>query len=153
MSKLTYEDKLNIYKNEKKEMLFYSLYKFQKFLFVETNLKFRCAFQTLFYCGLRNGEFRGSTWNVIDNTYSKFILKNLSKLYNNDANYYGFKESWYVFDNIEPLSATTLLDRKTKISFVVRVKDIRTHDFRHSCVSLLIDSCANITLIANTKSY
>jgi integrase len=32
---------------------------------------------------------------------------------------------------------------------MARVKDIRIHDFRHSCASLLIDSGANITLVAN----
>ncbi len=53
-----------------------------------------------------------------------------------------------MFGNIDPLAATTLLDRKTKNTFVARVKDIRIHDFRHSCVSLLIDSGANITLVA-----
>ena len=42
----------------KKEMAFYTLEEFQRFLSVETDLKFRCAFQTLFYCGLRNGELR-----------------------------------------------------------------------------------------------
>lgn len=169
----------------KKEMLFYTLDEFQRFLSVETNLKFRCAFQTLFYCGLRNGELRGLTWNDIDFNKStltvnknivkvpdpktgkpytvtspktsssyrtipipNFLLKDLSDLYNDDANYYGFRESWYVFGNIDPLSATTLLDRKTKNAFMARVKDIRIHDFRHSCASLLIDSGANITLVA-----
>ena len=78
---------------------------------------------------------------------SNFLLKDLSDLYNDDANYYGFRESWYVFGNIDPLSATTLLDRKTKNAFMARVKDIRIHDFRHSCASLLIDSGANITLV------
>lgn len=77
-----------------------------------------------------------------------FLLKDLSYLYNDDANYYGFRESWYVFGNIDPLSATTLLDRKIKNAFMARVKDIRIHDFRHSCASLLIDSGANITLVA-----
>lgn len=72
----------------------------------------------------------------------------MSDLYNDDANYYGFRESWYVCDNIDQLSATTLLDRKTKNAFMARVKDIRIHDFRHSCASLLIDSGANITLVA-----
>ncbi len=152
---------------------------------METNLKFRCAFQTLFYCGLKNGELRGLTWNDIDFNKStlsvnknivkvpdhktckpytvtspktsssyrtipipNFLLKDLSDLYNGDANYYGFRESWYVFGNIDPLSATTLLDRKTKNAFMARVKDIRIHDFRHSCPSLLIDSGANITLVA-----
>lgn len=169
----------------KKEMAFYTLEEFQRFLSVETDLKFRCAFQTLFYCGLRNGELRGLTWNDInfnrstltinknivkvpDSKTSKpyivtspktsssyrtipipnFLLKDLSDLYNDDANYYGFKDSWYVFGNIDPLAATTLLDRKTKNAFMARVKDIRIHDFRHSCASLLIDSGANITLVA-----
>lgn len=169
----------------KKEMAFYTLEEFQRFLSVETDLKFRCAFQTLFYCGLRNGELRGLTWNDIDldnriirvnknivkvpdsktgkpytvtspKTSSNyrtipipnFLLKDLSNLYNDDANYYGFRDSWYVFGNIDPLAATTLLDRKTKNAFMARVKDIRIHDFRHSCASLLIDSGANITLVA-----
>lgn len=64
----------------KKEMLFYTLDEFQKFLSVETNLKFRCAFQTLFYCGLRNSELRGLTLNGIDFnkcalTITKILLK------------------------------------------------------------------------------
>lgn len=61
-----------------------------------------------------------------------------------------------MFGNIDPLAATTLLDRKTKNAFMARVKDIRIHDFSHSCASLLIDSGANITLVAktlNTYSY
>ena len=53
-----------------------------------------------------------------------------------------------MFGNIAPLSATTLLDRKTKNAFMARVKDIRIHDFRHSCASLLIDSGTKITLVA-----
>lgn len=169
----------------KKEMAFYTLEEFQKFLSVEIDLKFRCAFQTLFYCGLRNGELRGPTWNDINFNRStltvnknivkvpdpktgkpytvtspktsssyrtipipNFLLKDLSDLYNDDANYYGFRDSWYVFGNIDPLATTTLLDRKTKNAFMARVKDIRIHDFRHSCASLLIDSGANITLVA-----
>ena len=45
----------------KKEMSFYAPEEFQKFLSVENDVKFICAFQTLFYCGLRNGELRGLT--------------------------------------------------------------------------------------------
>lgn len=162
----------------KKEMAFYTLEELQRFLTVETDLKFRCAFQTLFYCGFRNGELRGLTWNTLtvnknivkvpDPKTSKlytvtshktsssyrtipipnFLLKDLSELYNDEANYYGFRDSWYVFGNINPLAATTLLGRKTKNAFMARVKDIRIHDFRHSCASLLIDSDANTTLVA-----
>lgn len=169
----------------KKEMSFYTPEEFQKFLSVENELKYICAFQTLFYCGLRNCELRELTWNDINFNRStltvnknivkvpdsktgkpytvtspktsssyrtipipNFLLKDLSDLYNDDANYYGFKDSWYVFGNIDPLSATTLLDKKTKNDFMARVKDVRIHDFRHSCASLLIDSGSNITLIA-----
>lgn len=53
-----------------------------------------------------------------------------------------------MFGNIDPLFATTLLDKKTKNDFMARVKDVRIHNFRHSCASLLIDSGANITLVA-----
>lgn len=169
----------------KKEMSFYTPEEFQKFLSVENELKYICAFQTLFYCGLRNCELRELTWNDINFNRStltvnknivkvpdsktgkpytvtspktsssyraipipNFLLKDLSDLYNDDANYYGFRDSWYVFSNIDPLAATTLLDRKTKNAFMAKVKDIRIHDFIHSCASLLIDSGANITLVA-----
>ena len=119
----------------KKEMLFYTLDEFQRFLSVETNLKFRCAFQTLFYCGLRNGKLRGLTWNDIDfNRSTLTINKNIVKIPDSKTG--------------KPYTATTLLDRKTKNAFMARVKDIRIHDFIHSCASLLIDSGANITLVA-----
>lgn len=45
----------------------------------------------------------------------KFLLKDSSDLYNDDINYYDFRESWYVFGNIEPLSATTILDKKQRM--------------------------------------
>ncbi len=46
------------------------------------------------------------------------------------------------------MAATTLLDRKTKNAFMDRVKNIRIHDFRHSCASLLVNNAANITIVA-----
>lgn len=88
----------------------------------------------------------GVYWLLI--TIPNFLLKDLSDLYNDDANYYGFRDSWYVFGNIDSLSVTTLLDRKTKNDFMARVKNVRIHGFRHSYASLLIDSGVNITLVA-----
>ena len=65
----------------KKEMLFYTHQEFQKFLSVEYDLKYRCAFQTLFYCGLRNGELRGLTWNDINfNRNTLAVNKNIVKV-------------------------------------------------------------------------
>ena len=34
------------------------------------------------------------------------------------------------------------------INLKAEIKDVRVHDFRNSCASLLIDSGANITLVA-----
>ena len=162
-------------------MSFYTPEEFQKFLSVENDIKFICAFQTLFYCGLRNGELRGLTWNDIN--FKKSCLsvnKNITKtpdpitgkpytisshktmsiyrtipifiilleyykdLYDDCSSYYNFNDNWNVFCNIDTLPETTLRDRKTKNVLKVGVK----HDLRHSCASLLIDSGANITLVA-----
>lgn len=51
-----------------------------------------------------------------------FLLKDLSDLYNDDANYYGFRDSWYVFGNIDPLAATTLLDKKQRMLLWLELK-------------------------------
>ena len=62
-------------------MLFYILDEFQGFLSVETNLKFRCAFQTLFYRGLSNGKLRKITWNDIGfNRSTLTVNKNIIKV-------------------------------------------------------------------------
>lgn len=77
-----------------------------------------------------------------------FLLEYYKDLYDDCSSYYNFNDNWYVFGNIDPLPETTLRDRKTKKAFKAGIKDIRVHDFRHSCASLLIDSGANITLVA-----
>ena len=169
----------------KKEMQFYTPQEFQKFLSVENDLKWICAFHTLFYCGLRNGELRGLTWNDINFKKSclsvnknitktpdektgkpytvsspktmssyrtipipNFLLDYLKKLYDECSTFYNFDDSWYVFGDIDPIADTTLRYRNTDNAFKAGVKVIRIHDFRHSCASLLIDSGANITLVA-----
>lgn len=60
--------------NERKqEMDFYTYEEFKHFISYETDLKYICLFETLYYCGLRNGEMRGLTWEDID--FSKKILR------------------------------------------------------------------------------
>lgn len=49
-----------------KEMLYFTYDEFQKFLSVEKDIKFRCAWQLLYYCGLKIGELKGITWKDID---------------------------------------------------------------------------------------
>lgn len=84
---------------------------------------------------------------------SNFLLEYYKDLYDDCSSYYNINDNWYVFGNIDPLPETTLRDRKTKNAFKVGVKDIRVHDFRHSCDSLLINSGANITLVAKYLGY
>ena len=82
-----------------------------------------------------------------------FLISDLEELYDRCSTYYGFKDTWFVFGDFDPLWETTLRDRKTKNAFMAGVKDIRVHDFRHSCASLLIDNGANITLVAKYLGY
>lgn len=42
----------------KKEMDFYTLEEFKQFIACEDDLKFKCFFETLYFCGLRRGEAR-----------------------------------------------------------------------------------------------
>ena len=166
----------------KKEMLFFTFDEFQQFLSVEDDLKFKCLYETLYYCGLRRGEARGITWNdldFIDNTIdiNKNIVANLDKkkfvitspktkssvrnlpmpsilvndfkeLYNKATSMYGFNNNWYVFGIDEPIGPSPIRTRKNRNCRLAKVKQIRTHDFRHSCASLLINNGANITLVA-----
>lgn len=165
-----------------KEMSFWTKEEFDKFISVETDLQFKSAFETLFYCGLRSGELRGLTWNDIDlenrllsvnrnitvnldgkkyivttpKTKSSYrtipmpapLVDDLIKLKKVQDTYYGFSNNWYVFGSHEPLGKSRLRDRKNKNCELAGVKQIRIHDFRHSCASLLINGGADIVMVA-----
>ena len=62
--------------------------------------------------------------------------------------YYGFNEDWFVFGDITPIHPSTLRIKKNENAEKAGVKQIRLHDFRHSCASLLINSGANVTIVA-----
>ena len=49
-----------------KEMDFYTLEEFKKFISNENNIFYKTAFEVLYFCGLRIGELRGLTWENID---------------------------------------------------------------------------------------
>lgn len=50
----------------KKEMDFYTLEEFNKFISSAPNLQIKCMYETLYYCGLRRGEARGLQWKDVN---------------------------------------------------------------------------------------
>src|SRR5574344_1269770 len=60
----------------------------------------------------------------------------------------GFTDEYFVCGDAFPLSPNALSDHKKALAEKAGVKVIRTHDFRHSCASLLIDRGSNVTLVA-----
>ena len=49
-----------------REMDFYTYEEFKHFISFETDFKYICLFETLYYMGIRKGELRGLTWDKID---------------------------------------------------------------------------------------
>lgn len=166
-----------------KEMLYFTYDEFQKFLSVEKGIKFRCAWQLLYYCGLRIGELKCITWKDIDfenRTVSinkqitqqscrsrwsfsspktgksnralpltKVLLNGLKLLKESDSKIlFGFNDTYFVIGDITPQISSTITARKNCNCEIAGVKQIRMHDFRHSCAFLLIYKGANIITVS-----
>lgn len=58
-----------------------------------------------------------------------------------------YKDSWFIFGADLPLGDDAIR-RKIRNCKLANIKQIRTHDFRHTCASLLINNGADITLVA-----
>ncbi len=76
------------------------------------------------------------------------VMNDLHDLYLREKKQYGFNEKWYIFGDKEPLSAHILRHTKNKYTQLAGVKQIRIHDFRHSCASVLINNGASIMVVA-----
>ena len=166
-----------------KEMDFYTWEEFKQYLSVIDEPKYRCLFQTLYYCGLRRGELRGLTWDNIDfegkcisivkncvnlrgdsgfwllttpktRTSTRTIpipdrlVNDLKEYHEIVKKYYGYEDKWFVFGTSSPLHPDVLRREKKKYAERAGLRVIRTHDFRHSCASLLINNGANIMIVA-----
>lgn len=78
----------------------------------------------------------------------KELVDDLKVLKEDAMSYTNFKEDWFVFGGPTPLGDDVIRRRKNNNCKTAEVKQIRLHDFRHSCASLLINSGADITLVA-----
>ncbi|MGN1324333.1 MAG: site-specific integrase, partial [Bacilli bacterium] len=164
------------------EINYYTYEEFQKFISVENDLKYKVAFEILYFCGLRRGELLALTWkhinfetkqlsvkqNLVENridggylvTSSKTrssirtipltttLLKHLKELKEKNRKQQNFNENWFVLGNEKYLPITNLMNRKNNNCKLAGLKQIRLHDFRHSCASLLISKNSNVAVVA-----
>ena len=76
------------------------------------------------------------------------LLKSYEKIKEEAKKRKYFSEEWFVFGNELPFRETTIQVKKNKYCKLAGVKQIRIHDFRHSCASFLINNGANIVLVS-----
>lgn len=78
----------------------------------------------------------------------KELVNDLKMLKEQAMSYTNYKDEWFVFGCSTPLGDDVIRRRKNNNCKLAGVKQIRIHDFRHSCASLLINNGADITLVA-----
>jgi integrase len=76
------------------------------------------------------------------------LLEDLKTLKERDSKLHGFNNDYFVAGDAFPISSNALSNRKNKNCELAELPQIRIHDFRHSCASLLINSGANVTVVA-----
>ena len=156
-------------KEPKREMLFFTLDEFNRFIDVIEDPEDYLLYSMLYWCGLRKGELQALTIDDIDldtktisvtknfdtrsheittpktvTSYREIIvpdrLYELIKLHlSNMARRPAFSKDRFLFGYDVPIASTTMERRKNKYCALAGVKQIRIHDFRHSHVSLLIN--------------
>ena len=166
-----------------KEQLFYTYDEFKQFISVEKDLKWKCIFEILYYCGIRRGELRGLQWKDIDldkrtlsitkqitdrngsiknvrfslpKTQSsirtlkmpQILVDDLKMMKSEIKTMKEFNDNFFVAGSMFPVATNTINNHKNKNSKLANVKQIRLHDFRHSCTSLLINKGANVQVVA-----
>ena len=84
------------------------------------------------------------------------LLNDLKEYYNEVSQFKNFDKKFYVFGNdygIRPLAYKQAQRRKGEIANKAGVKEIRLHDFRHSCASLLVNNKAPITVVSSFMGH
>jgi len=76
------------------------------------------------------------------------VLNRLKMLKKEHIKYKNFSKDWLLFGITEPWGNTTICNLKNRYCKMAGVKQIRIHDFRHSCASLLINKGASIQLVS-----
>lgn len=79
---------------------------------------------------------------------AKVLLNDLKMLKEEDKKITGFNENFFVCGDAFPVSSHTVADRKNIMCDEAGVKQIRIHDFRHGCASLLINNGATVPTVS-----
>lgn len=155
------------------EMSYWTKEEFWNVMQYEHNAKYRAIFLTLFWCGIRCGELLALTGEDIDtNTHIISITKTYARVGKKEyilppktqnstrkikaptvvidsimayiKTLYGFKPT----DRIFTITRTNIGVHLHKMARIAGVKDIRTHDLRHSHASYLINNNVPIKIIS-----
>ena len=102
----------------KKEMDFYEPEEFFKFISVVDDLRYKCFFELLYYCGLRRSEARGLQWKHID---FKNKLLTVSQQVLNPSNSNASTE-WYISSTKTEASNRTIPVPTTLINDLSELK-------------------------------
>lgn len=73
------------------------------------------------------------------------LLNDLKQYYDEVSKFKNFNKKFYVF-GIRPLVYAQTQRKKGEIANKANVKEIRLHDFKHSCASLLVNNKAPLLL-------
>lgn len=79
---------------------------------------------------------------------TKCLMEDLEKLWRLETAKKDFNLEWFVAADSNPIATNTLRDRKNANCASAHVKQIRLHDFRHSCASLLIHMTPDVHMVA-----
>lgn len=167
----------SIEKKPKKKLNFYTLDEFNSFYECLDGILYKTLFDLLFYNGLRISEARGLTFNDFDgshisitkqyykaqglssalktsNSYRTLpVNSRLVQEINELRKYYSsvphFSADWYVFGGLAPIAETSIRFAMKKAVKEAKIKEIRLHDFRHSCASYYIHKGFALNLVAD----
>ncbi len=79
---------------------------------------------------------------------NKLLLNDLKLLKKKRSKEHEFNDNYFVIGDAFPVGSNTITSRKNRNCKLAGVPQIRIHDFRHSCASLLVNNGANITVVA-----
>jgi integrase len=157
----------------RKEMLFFTLEEYELFAENVDDIEYGLIFDILYWCGIRKGELQALKFSDIDlenrtlkvsknfdyrnhrittpknlNSYREVMLttqlvEQLDFYINYCKRIAGYNDDLFLFGLDKPIACTTLERKKNEYCRRAGVKKIRIHDFRHSHVSLLVNSGIN----------